>query len=113
MVIEDADKPIAAVHIPADAADADVHLICEVHDNSPFHLVAYRRVIVNVSSRDEKGEWKLMWEDNFDSGVLDTIRTQYLLIDMQLGGAWVGSVDPNDLPVEMEIDWVRNWVRTY
>ena len=31
----------------------------------------------------------------------------YLLLDMQLGGSWVGSVEPNDLPVEMEIDWVR------
>lgn len=33
--------------------------------------------------------------------------TFYLLIDMQLGGSWVGKVDPKDLPVEMEIDWVR------
>jgi len=31
----------------------------------------------------------------------------YLLIDMQLGGSWVGAVDPKDLPVQMEIDWVR------
>ncbi|OJY82029.1 MAG: beta-glucanase [Sphingobacteriales bacterium 40-81] len=31
----------------------------------------------------------------------------YLLLDMQLGGNWVGKVDPADLPVEMEIDWVR------
>lgn len=31
----------------------------------------------------------------------------YLLIDMQLGGSWVGSVDPADLPVEMKVDWVR------
>lgn len=31
----------------------------------------------------------------------------YLLLDMQLGGSWVGAVDPNDLPVEMWIDWVR------
>lgn len=31
----------------------------------------------------------------------------YLLIDMQLGGKWVGEVDPKDLPVEMAIDWVR------
>ena len=31
----------------------------------------------------------------------------YLLIDMQLGGKWVGKVDPADLPVEMHIDWVR------
>ena len=32
---------------------------------------------------------------------------QFLLIDMQLGGAWVGEVDLNDLPVEMEVDWVK------
>ncbi|MCM1483053.1 MAG: glycoside hydrolase family 16 protein [Muribaculaceae bacterium] len=31
----------------------------------------------------------------------------YLLMDMQLGGQWVGAVDDNDLPVKMEIDWVR------
>jgi beta-glucanase (GH16 family) len=31
----------------------------------------------------------------------------YLLLDMQLGGSWVGNVDPGNLPVEMEIDWVR------
>jgi len=37
---------------------------------------------------------------------------QYILIDMQLGGSWVGRVNPADLPVEMEIDWVRNWVRS-
>lgn len=31
----------------------------------------------------------------------------YLLLDMQLGGSWVGTVNPNQLPVEMEIDWVK------
>lgn len=35
----------------------------------------------------------------------------YLLIDMQLGGSWVGKVAPEDLPVEMEIDWVRHYVK--
>ncbi len=35
----------------------------------------------------------------------------YLLIDMQLGGSWVGSVDPNDLPVEMWVDWVRYYTK--
>lgn len=34
---------------------------------------------------------------------------QYLLIDMQLGGKWVGEVNPDDLPVEMEVDWVRHY----
>jgi arylsulfatase A-like enzyme len=31
----------------------------------------------------------------------------YLMIDMQLGGSWVGRVDPEELPVQMIIDWVR------
>ncbi len=31
----------------------------------------------------------------------------YLLLDMQLEGSWVGKVDDKELPVEMEIDWVR------
>lgn len=35
---------------------------------------------------------------------------QYLLIDMQLGGSWVGDVDAADLPVTMEIDWVKHYV---
>lgn len=34
-------------------------------------------------------------------------RPFYLLLDMQLGGSWVGKVKDSDLPVEMEIDWVR------
>jgi len=34
-------------------------------------------------------------------------KPMYLLIDQQLGGPWVGEVDPCDLPVEMIVDWVR------
>ena len=34
-------------------------------------------------------------------------RPFYLLLDMQLGGQWVGEVEAKDLPVEMSIDWVR------
>ena len=34
-------------------------------------------------------------------------RAFYLMLDMQLGGSWVGKVNPDDLPVEMYIDWVR------
>jgi len=32
---------------------------------------------------------------------------QYLMLDMQLGGKWAGVVAKEDLPVEMEIDWVH------
>ena len=31
----------------------------------------------------------------------------YLMIDMQLGGSWVGPVDESGLPVAMQIDWVK------
>ena len=39
-------------HIPADATAHTFHIVCEVHDDGPFHLVAYRRIIVTVDSRD-------------------------------------------------------------
>lgn len=32
---------------------------------------------------------------------------QFLRLDMQLGGSWVGSVATSQLPVDMEIDYVR------
>ncbi|MDM1293072.1 glycoside hydrolase family 16 protein [Sphingobacterium sp. N143] len=31
----------------------------------------------------------------------------YILIDQQLGGSWVGEVAPDQLPVEMRVDWVK------
>jgi len=31
----------------------------------------------------------------------------FLLIDQQLGGSWVGKINPGDLPVSMIIDWVK------
>lgn len=31
----------------------------------------------------------------------------YLILDMQLGGSWVGNVTGENLPVEMYIDWVK------
>ena len=34
-------------------------------------------------------------------------RPMYLLIDMQLGGQWVGGVDPKDLPYKYQIDYVK------
>ena len=36
----------------------------------------------------------------------------YLMIDMQLGGKWVGSVDESTLPVAMHVDWVKFYTGT-
>ena len=38
-------------------------------------------------------------------------RDQHFRIDQQLGGGWVGKVKDEDLPVEMEVDWVRHYLR--
>lgn len=31
----------------------------------------------------------------------------YVMLDQQLGGGWVGEIDPNDLPAKVTIDWIR------
>lgn len=41
-------------------------------------------------------------------GQFPYFKPMFLIIDMQLGGSWSGgTVDPADLPVEMEVDWVK------
>jgi len=48
VAIDQSDQPTATIHIPADAAGQTLHLICEVHDDGPFRLVAYRRIILSI-----------------------------------------------------------------
>ena len=48
VTIDQTDQPIATVRIPADAKNDAIHLICEVHDDGPFRLVAYRRIIIVI-----------------------------------------------------------------
>ncbi|MCG8306797.1 MAG: glycoside hydrolase family 16 protein [Cytophagales bacterium] len=31
----------------------------------------------------------------------------YVMLDQQLGGGWVGEIDPDDLPAKVIIDWIR------
>lgn len=35
----------------------------------------------------------------------------YIILSAQLGGSWVGNIEPQDLPVKMEIDYVRVYER--
>ena len=46
-------------------------------------------------------------EEHKDKGQYPFGAPFYLLIDMQIEGSWVGKADPKQLPVEMEIDWVK------
>lgn len=36
----------------------------------------------------------------------------YIILSMQIGGAWVGKADPKDYPADLEIDWVRVYQST-
>lgn len=46
--IRQSNRPTSTIRIPSSASGDTIHIICEVHDNSPFHLVSYRRVIINI-----------------------------------------------------------------
>ena len=48
LLITSPTAPVTAVALPADAS-GQYHLICEVHDSGPHHLVAYRRVIIDTN----------------------------------------------------------------
>ena len=48
VTIDQTDQSIATVRIPADTKGDTIHLVCEVHDDGPFHLVAYRRIIIDI-----------------------------------------------------------------
>lgn len=45
------------------------------------------------------------------AGQYPYFRPQHFRIDQQLGGSWVGKVREADLPVEMEVDWVKHYIR--
>ena len=46
--INDSDKTVSEVIIPADAKGKTIHIICEVTDNGKHNLKGYRRVIIRA-----------------------------------------------------------------
>ena len=48
VTIDQPDQSIATIHVPVGAAGDTVHLVCEVHDDGPFRLVSYRRIIISI-----------------------------------------------------------------
>lgn len=64
--------------------------------------VGYNAVILSID-----GNECLNYPRNGATGQYPFWTNWDLRIDMQLGGSWVGAVTGEDLPVEMEVDWVR------
>ncbi|MBO4452271.1 MAG: DUF1593 domain-containing protein [Bacteroidaceae bacterium] len=48
LTIAGAKTAVAKIAIPANATGKIFHIVCEVHDDGPFHLVGYQRVIIRV-----------------------------------------------------------------
>ena len=46
--IKGADQSKIAIRIPLDVKDDTIHVLCEVHDDGPFHLVSYKRIVITV-----------------------------------------------------------------
>ncbi|MCM1066179.1 MAG: glycoside hydrolase family 16 protein [Muribaculaceae bacterium] len=92
------DSPQSSKTSPIDRDGFNVYGVDMYPDKIVFHI---NGVTTHVYPRIE---------ELADKGQFPFYIPQYLLIDMQLGGQWVGEVDPADLPVEMEVDWVRHYV---
>jgi beta-glucanase (GH16 family) len=80
---------------PINRDDYNVYSVEMYRDSLVFYINDSRTFSYPRIKTDKKGQFPF------------TDKKFYLLIDMQLGGSWVGRVDKNDLPVEMEVDWVR------
>lgn len=48
VAIPQVDGAVAELDIPTDAQGKSIHIVCEVHDDGPFRLVAYQRVILDI-----------------------------------------------------------------
>lgn len=93
------ENPRAGVTAPIDPDDFNVYGVDLYPDSVVFHINGVR---TNCYPR--------LADADPATGQFPFYRPMYMLLDMQLGGRWVGEVDPADLPVEMEIDWVRHYL---
>lgn len=92
----DKNNPKHGNTIPINPEDFNVYGVDFWPDSLVFHVNGKRNFVYPRIETEQEGQFPF----NIP---------QYLLIDMQLGGSWVGTVDPADLPVEMEVDWVRHY----
>ena len=48
VAIAQPEESVITIQIPAETCKETIHIICEVHDDGPFHLVSYRRIQVHI-----------------------------------------------------------------
>lgn len=92
--LRETQNPIQGITFPIDRNGYNNYAVELYPDSLVFsingkHTFTYPRILTN-----KPGQFP------FDQSF-------YLLLDMQLGGSWVGKVYEEDLPVTMYIDWVK------
>lgn len=91
------DEPARKVSVPIRKEGFNVYGVDILEDAIVFHVNGIQTLTYPKSTRAaelEKGEYPFF-------------HPWYLLMDMQLGGHWVGRISPATLPAELIIDWVR------
>lgn len=88
------DHPKQGATGPIDPDDYNIYGVDLYPDSLVFFINGNRTFAYPRIETDKEGQFPFN-------------QPYYLLLDMQLGGRWVGEVAPEDLPVQMEIDWVR------
>ncbi len=93
------DNPKSNTTAPIDPNDYNVYAVELFADSLSFfvndmHTLTYPRIDTDKSDQFPFGNKKY-----------------FLLLDMQLGGDWVGPVNEQDLPAKMDIDWVRYFIK--
>ena len=94
--LKEKDNPPNGTIVSINPHEFNVFGVDFFSDSLVFHVNGVKTFTYPRIETDKKGQFP------FDV-------PQYLLIDMQLGGTWVGEVDPTGLPVEMAIDWIRHY----
>ena len=94
--LKEDDNPPSSAIVSVRPNEFNVYGVDFYPDSLVFHVNGVKTFTYPRIDTDKEGQFP------FDI-------PQYLLIDMQLGGTWVGEIDPTGLPVEMTIDWVRHY----
>lgn len=89
------DEPQRFGTSPINPDDYNTYIVEKHPDSLVFYINNVHTFTYPRIETDKEGQFPFADQEYF------------LMLDMQLGGNWVGAVDPNDLPVEMAIDWVR------